>query len=786
MGNFDLIRYTGFDSWIPATDIDGIDAKPSILADVSNFRFRNGFMENVYQFEQIDLPDAFADDVKNGDWELLSVCVFTHSEQGEQMLYVLWKGDEPAPEDRLRLFLGSNELDLDEQSAGLAFSDKPNNINYNFVNDQLKINLNCNGDYGSTEQVILNLTLIYLEDVTYNSSVARLAGWYCFPRWLGALQTYDNTYMNWIEILQTQITTANAADYNLWYSGVVVSTGIFSFNSGNASSLTIPYLKSIGYIRLEMGNWMTCVGEVTIIIYRDDEEVGSYTMDASLANGFVKILHIGGNLSIKIQPNLSAGVLTITRIILSGAYPKGAIVAKYVDGQRGLLRSFGGNYEVGFDLFDSFNFTISENEIDWRIISYEIYMQDNPDSDVLMLKQVYNVEDGGWNYSSPLLTFPTSLLETDLVETLNFNYGLPYDTRVDNQRLIYSETEHKGRVYFVNGDYRVYQSHIASNIAIQADSFPYQEDVGYGYFIVNRSQKMIGIATSPSNDLIIFSKSRIYIYFIQAGGRGAYKTLRLLTGNTGLSSLKSLTRELDGSPSTDGLFWIDHNGLYYYPGGITNPVNLILGTHEEYWKSIPDSSKDTAVGFYNPFTKEYWLSIGANLRLIFEIPYKNFYKASHTIIDEFIGISNSGLMYRSGGLIKRQDSVARLAAQAYTHYSTAELPELENKILQECYMIFGASEKADVKLHIYYDDKYLGYNTFDSSRPFDKYLLPYGVKFNRVKLEVQIVQNGKKVFIKEFGVSYSKDSRMPLGSRVVDAPPETGFGSEFGTEFGET
>src|SRR5690606_14188959 len=175
---------------------------------------------------------------------------------------------------------------------------------------------------------------------------------------------------------------------------------------------------------------------------------------------------------------------------------------------------------------------------------------------------------------------------------------------------IWSEVYHKGRVYFVNGDYKVYQSHILPNLAIQADSFPYDEEVGFGFFIVSQDKVNTGLAVSMTEDLIVYAGSQVmYIYYIQPSGNSVYRKLRKMSGAIGLASLNSLTKSLNGDPATEGLFWIDYNGIYFYGGGVSTPDNLILGTHENYWKGISNTDKENAVGFFNPVSREYWLSI---------------------------------------------------------------------------------------------------------------------------------------------------------------------------------
>ncbi len=69
--------------------------------------------------------------------------------------------------------------------------------------------------------------------------------------------------------------------------------------------------------------------------------------------------------------------------------------------------------------------------------------------------------DNNWAYD---VVYAYRLFSIDINDTtLDFRYNLPYNIRVDNQSLIYMEVSHKGRVYYIKEDFKVYQSHIAGN-----------------------------------------------------------------------------------------------------------------------------------------------------------------------------------------------------------------------------------------------------------------------------------------------------------------------------------
>jgi len=261
------------------------------------------------------------------------------------------------------------------------------------------------------------------------------------------------------------------------------------------------------------------------------------------------------------------------------------------------------------------------------------------------------------------------------------------------------------------------------------------------------------------------------VYFIEASSAGAFKQLKMLTGSIGLVSVNSLVKSNSGDPKTDGLFWCDENGIYYYGGGINPPVNLLVGSHEKYWRdSISLSDKQNSVGTYYPKLNEFWLVVGSII-FVFELPYKAFktYQLSGNP-DEFSLASNTLLYCRIDNLLYSYTFTTRSAAEIITHYNTGhnpeirsnpEVAEIEDKILQEIYMVFGDSDTTTVTMYVYVDDILLGSRIFTTSNNTEKWLMDYGVRFNRIKLKV--VTTSGLIRIKEFGCSFVPDFKEQLG-----------------------
>ena len=788
MSNFPLLRYRNFDTWIPEIDIDGTDAPVNILSDVTGFDFKNGYVSNNYTGTAVTLPSNIVTDIADG-YDILSSAIFTHSTQGTKFVYILWK----TASSSLRIYLDNALLNIDEQNSDVTFVTAPSNINYNLVSDQLKINLNCNATYNDIDggtSVILNLTLVYLSVKTYVTGAVyqRAAGWYLFPRWLGwsytdgANITIDATEANLVEDFED-------VSHQSWWNGAAAGwadttsvpiSGLTSYvyTYVNLDEPTISYINLDGIFTLKQLKFkytMTSTvkstgqdGNVQLINSDRDEIIATAALritssdvplEAVLDTNFFTIDNINGenfHLRFEIPGGFDIKIDDLTLVQFTDC----VIVAKNEDGQRGLIKE-----NVALKILADTTMVVLKAEIDWRITEYELYAK----KDGIYYKVSSASVAGVWTNAATTVTFPSLEYPVDAegqLATLNANYNLPEDVRVDNEKTIHSEVYYKGRVYFVRNDFRVYQSHISSNLAIQADSFPYDEDVGFGFFIVSYDKMNKALSISPTNDLIIRTVSSTYIYFVQPSGQGTYKELRLADNSIGLAGVNSITRTLSGISSAPVSFWLDYNGIYFHTGGVgSNIENIIIPTHENYYNGISNAFKDSAIGFYNPVTREYWMSIAGSI-LVYELPFRKFKKLS-ILADEFIGMYENVLYYRYGNEIFKYDKVTRSTAVLTTHYNTiTEEPENFYKLFQYFYIIFGQSDTTDVIITITADDKTVVSHTVSTLNLSQKLLLPHGYKFNRVKINVALNTANKLIKMKEFGIAYTPDSAEQLGSRV--------------------
>lgn len=818
-GNFPLIRHNDFQNWVPETDIDGVDAPRNIVSSIKNFDYRHGYIETAGSLESIALPTNVQTQITAG-YSLLSHIYFTHSTQGLTSFSVLWKESATATE-KLKCFVNNTELNPDTQNSNVSYSTAPSNINYNVVNDQLKINLNTSATYTdllNIDPVILNLTLVYIDsmvDYVPNDQTVRTykdIGWYLFPRWLGWNFNDDG-----IGIINTEVEGSVIEDFaddnfitGFSYNGTNLSLGtvdglptrciyseVSNLVSGEWGSFQIDDIVNIKTISFKLWNRGSSVIELmdnpySVDIYIEYTDINSVSQreyfhegmfEASeFVNGVITILMgwvlpngaTNANLVFSIycpkrfDSTALNSVVAIDDLTIN-AIDDAIIVGVYRDGQRGLLGSGTISIYGGGQLF------VKLANIDWRINVYEVYSKISEDGIYYLVNRI-EVTANWILDTNQVVAYLVGFTEEEIedgypTKTLNFNYNLSATTRVDNQRNIYSEVAHKNRIYFVNGDYKVYQGHISSNLGIQSDAFPYDEEVGFGYFEISHQRINKAVTVSPTNDLVIFTDSGIYVYFIEASSAGAFKQLKMLTGSIGLVSVNSLVKSNSGDPKTDGLFWCDENGIYYYGGGINPPVNLLVGSHEKYWRdSISLSDKQNSVGTYYPKLNEFWLVVGSII-FVFELPYKAFktYQLSGNP-DEFSLASNTLLYCRIDNLLYSYTFTTRSAAEIITHYNTGhnpeirsnpEVAEIEDKILQEIYMVFGDSDTTTVTMYVYVDDILLGSRIFTTSNNTEKWLMDYGVRFNRIKLKV--VTTSGLIRIKEFGCSFVPDFKEQLG-----------------------
>lgn len=800
MSNFPLVRHRATDVWIPETDIDGVDAKENVMANANNVEFSNGFFENMLNVRSVDLPSNVLQEIQNYDYEILDVKTFKHSTQGWQTLYILWNDA-----NGIKFYLSNTALDAYLLTSGttdvVIIDEKPERISYNLVNDQLKINLNVTGTYYNikpTEHTILNLTLCYLPEVRYSQGsllhYTRNAGWYLTPRWLG--WNFENViygvvkYSDRVYTFETGTTGVGGEPGGYIEScsltrlqgyvgaGYYPNSGQWFVATAGGANATFEVGGIDGATKLRFHARYDIKGCYVRVVDTNDQTLladKTFNNEAGALGGYVECVmdlpFHSDSMTIIISAT-NNGMLMLDDISIEyGSEGTYTVVAKYFDGQRAVIQ----NKAV---ITADAKLRVYKDAIDWRVVGYEIY---NTVDGVDILVDEFGFT--GWTIETYYIEHSIGYEETE--NTLNFNYNLPATARVDNQRYIYSEIVHKGRIYFVNEDYKVYQSHISTNLAIQADAFPYDEETGFGYFIVDHSKVNLALANSPTNDMVIITNQGFYLYFIQPSGSGSFKQLKMGSGSLSISSLKTLTSALNGEPATDGLFWIDANGIYFYGGGLTPPENLITEGHLRYWQAFTVQQKENAVGFYNPTKKEYWLCIN-NEFLIYELPFKKFRPANGLAgLTTFAGYRDLVPYYMSSGnTLIACDGTTRIAGQIESHYNTVEgNPEIYHKIMQEIYIEFGTSDGgAIVGVEIYVDDRLAQTYYFNTNSRYDKYLAPIALRFNRAKMKVLLPAN-KYVRVKEFGYSFSLDVAEPLAIVPVSIA-ESGYGFDYGNSYG--
>lgn len=854
MSNFPLVRYKATDTWIPETDIDGTDANESILSEVNGIEFNNGFFENMQTLNGDSIPSniqALLEEPADPIYELLSVKSFRHSEQGYHTVYILWTDlasdtDTPMLGGDLKIFLDDTELFLDEDSYGIEYREKPKNINYNLVNDQLKINLNCKASFVNPD-TILNLTLIYMEEVEYNVDAKRAEGWYVRPRWLGYGEDYTGVFIynhypltekiledfeddNFIRNFELNPSSGVGVFVVGFPFGTLNSRMVYAENGTSNSRLVANFritglrnLKKIEFDIFYRGlgqlavDGLTAWASLNVFARKEGDTKNHYFLrrlfdEAQIADNHIVVdmdffAESSFNLyfSLDIPPKYDSTALSTIFAIdnLELFSMKSVMLGVTFDGQRSFITSGHPNTEYGLGMYaqteviDNIQIRVGTGMLDWRFASYEFYLQTSGDIYTLIGK--FDVDGEGWTLVGNHLRKDIVLEDEDEdgVTTLNFKYNLPGDARVDHQRNIYSEIVHKGRVYFVNGDYKIYQGHISANLAIQADAFPYDEETGFGYLIVDQSKINLVLAVSPTNDMVIYTNEGIYVYFIQPSGSGVFRQLRLGSGSISIASRNSLTTVLNGDPATDGLFWCDNNGVYVYFGGLQPPENLITLTHKKYWDAIPESRKTNAVGFYNPARKEYWLSLGASGVMIYELPFKKWRYIGLSAVAEYCGLSSNGYvkLRMANSIFIMSPSSLRYNAIVVTHYNScnyptderglrvADAPERFHKILQELYLEFGDVEpNIQIVMQVYVDGRLEASYLFNSNKKIDKWLAPVGLKFGRIKLRLTLPSQ-KVVRIKEFGFSYVNDHKEPLAAVPIESAVD-GYGYDYGQNYG--
>ena len=704
---------------------------------------------------------------------------------------------------------GTEELDADEQNAGLQILEKPYKTNVNFVNDELKINLNCKAIYYDINyQLIFNLSLQYLKVVEYNETVRRDEGWYLCPRWLGG--NYNN-----LEIIE-EATTFFIDSFKdgipsfFWSSpGWEIDNTVGfddSFSLRSAISASPKFILTPSYPALRKLKFRAKVTSGTALLMVKIKDTLPILLNFNITEEWTSIVierspydypFWGGNFfefQFSYTPNPFGTETRRFYVDYFESEVEGTnatrgeylFLAKFFNGERALIKSvITKNHSLSY-------LKIPISSIDWRVQNYECYeLKDG------LYKLIGNLPlDNGWETESDCIKRNLFLVSPDDdVQTLNNNYGLGATIRVDNQNTIHSEISFKNRVYFVKDDYRVYQSHIAGNGGIQPDSFPYDEDKLFGFFETARAFHNTGLATSIVNDLIVYSREGINVYQIEANGMSIFKRLTFVSSE-GLSNLNLLTKGIDGQPIMDGSLWANANGLFVHPGGVTVPKNLILGEFSNYWAEIAEYINSSGFAFYSD--SEYWLKVGEEESepgiyyttfAVFELDYKQvrFVKVEGQRIEKLLGYIGNTFYLKAGNTVYTLSDTEYLGA-GYIETHTLEYDKYEyNNILQELFIDVNKNrtDEGTIALQVILDDIPLITYLFSTKERIPVRLAPISSRFQKIKLILFMPQT--KFYLSDFGFRYSKSGQRALGMNTDHDQinkAKSGYGYHYGRHYG--
>lgn len=171
--------YNNLQKWIPPTDVDGVDLKPEIASTARNIIFQNGFFKNAVNTIDKVLPSNVQALVDLG-LTIEGYTNFTHSTQGFHEVYVLWQNSSK----KLYIYIDNTVVSPTDSFIYTVCDEKPYNVNFSLVNDQLKINLNCTATILG-KQTVLNLTLLYLNEVVYLPGLTEFSAVTFYPAGAG-------------------------------------------------------------------------------------------------------------------------------------------------------------------------------------------------------------------------------------------------------------------------------------------------------------------------------------------------------------------------------------------------------------------------------------------------------------------------------------------------------------------------------------------------------------------------------------------------------------------------
>lgn len=776
------VRLTDIQGWIPRTDADGVDIRKQFAAFTKNADFENGFVRGCIAPSKSSLPEEVTDIVEDG-FILIDVVYFRHSIRGGVWVYILWRIN-----NTLRVVI-KDDFDIVVKNLGnMNLPIMPTNISYNVVDDQLKINLNVTVTNTIIDKdVVLNLTVIYFpENRVYKTGAVELAaGWFVSLRWLdwGYEDIEDKTtvYFEADTSGASYQPNFNPLDSNITLSGITApGGGVASVSAGNTGTITITGLSNVGSIGFQ-GTGSGGAGKIKVEV----TDMGTLTIlhsselsyDNEIRTDNIYVFGVGNPVEVKFTLMGGTGGIVLQSTIIQNLYAarpdaiflkrRVVVLAKHIDGQRTLVYSSEDSVVVGndFGVFNDLELFVEKDRIDWRVTAYEIYAILSSPS-IYVLAATIPVEDG-WVVSGSYVKHSVELKET--TQSLNFNYGLGATVKVGNQKEIYDEIAYKGRVYFGKNDHRIYQSHISGTGRIQPDSFPYDEETEFGYFITSNEEKNLVLSVTNLDELHIIGERQNYTYYIEGGQGIVYRTLKSRNGEQSILSRKSISKSLSGAPTSVVQLWADKYGIYVYPGGRNAPQDIAILTHRNYWKQL--AGKENTVIFFNKAKTEFWIAVGNEI-LVYELPFNKFKRYEFDfVIKSYIETVDDVLYFLStdGEIWSwNPEGTTRMAYTIESHYSIdtvavdrypIDAPEHETKILQELFVCVKEKIPGIIKMTIIADDNNYPEITFTSNMLTDLLPAPLLIRYGKVRFRLFMAAGS--IQLREFGYSFSVPGQSP-------------------------
>lgn len=203
---------------------------------------------------------------------------------------------------------------------------------------------------------------------------------------------------------------------------------------------------------------------------------------------------------------------------------------------------------------------------------------------------------GGYYYITRTLT---QVYSTNPSMFVNMQRSPTVETTADYKYKSYVN----GR-YFVAGmrgkEDSVRFTHI-SDVVSELSIYPYDAASSYGEIIAisGTAEKIIGLAKTITNDLMIFKDKTVLIYEIQSGRTGLKRLFTAFQG-IGCVTHKSIVE-------TDfGVLWYDTNNVYQYAGGSFDVKRIGTGRVAKYIKSISSYLPYSFATFVRGIN-EYWI-----------------------------------------------------------------------------------------------------------------------------------------------------------------------------------